>query len=74
MNKLHPYASINFRELTLSINNLVDNKSRTFVETACWPDDIKGSKYNMGLWNPWHYIDKYIFYYVEPMSLMGYFL
>lgn len=58
MNKLHPYASINFRELTLSINYLVDNKSQIFVETACWPDDIKGTKYNMGLWNPWHYIDK----------------
>mgnify|MGYP006872376533 CR=1 FL=1 len=31
MNKLHPYASIHFRELTLSINDLVDNKSRTFA-------------------------------------------
>lgn len=31
LNDLHPYAYINFKELTLSINHLVDNRSRTFI-------------------------------------------
>lgn len=62
LNELHPYASVHFRELTTSINKLVDNKSQTFIESSCWPDDIKSSKYSMNLWNAWHYTDKYFFY------------
>lgn len=58
LNELHPFASISFREISTSINDLVDNKSRTFIESACWPDDIKSTKYSMNLWNPWHYTDK----------------
>lgn len=57
LNQLDPFASVRFRELVNSINDLVDERSRTFIESACWPDDIKGSTYNMGLWNPWHYKD-----------------
>ena len=31
LNQLHPYASAHFRELTLSINKLCDNRTRTFI-------------------------------------------
>lgn len=31
LNKLHPHASVGFRELTTSINSLVDNRSQTFI-------------------------------------------
>jgi len=41
MNQLDFYASANFKELTLAINYLCDNRSRTFVESAVWADDIK---------------------------------
>ena len=58
INQEDPYASIHFRELVTSINELVDNKSRTFIESACWPDDIKSAKYSMNLFNPWHFKDR----------------
>lgn len=58
INQEDPYASIYFRELVTSINELVDNKSRTFIESACWPDDIKSAKYAMNLFNPWHFKDR----------------
>ena len=60
LNQLNPYASVKFRELVTSINNLVDNRSQTFIEAACWPDDLKGRQYNMELWNSWHFINKYM--------------
>lgn len=41
MNQLNMYASGNFGELTLAINHLCDNRSRTFIESAVWADDIK---------------------------------
>ena len=56
--KLHPYAFVHFRELIQSINHLVDNRSRTLIESACWPDDLKGHNYNMQLWDAWHFINK----------------
>ena len=31
LNQLDPYASIHFRDLVTSINDLCDNKSRTFI-------------------------------------------
>lgn len=52
-----PYAVVHFRELIYSINELCDGRSNTFIESACWPDDIKSNKYAMGLFNPWHYKD-----------------
>lgn len=58
LRKENPYAAVHFEDLLLSINALVDNRSRTFVETASWADDIKGYKYNMKLWNSWHFINK----------------
>jgi hypothetical protein len=42
MNQLDPYASVHFRDLVGSINQMCDNRSRTFIESASWPDDIKG--------------------------------
>jgi hypothetical protein len=47
LNQLSPFTSIKFRELITSINNLVDNRTRTFIESACWPDDLKERQYNM---------------------------
>ena len=58
LREISPYSYARFNELITSINNLVDNKSRTFIESACWPDDLKGRQYNMELWNSWHFIDK----------------
>ena len=58
LNQLSPYTSVRFRELVTSINNLVDNRTRTFIESACWPDDLKERQYNMELWNDWHFVDK----------------
>lgn len=51
MNQLDPKASVDFRELTLAINNLCDNRTRTFIESAVWPDDLKGKQYSMDIWN-----------------------
>lgn len=31
LNQLNPYASVRFRDLVGSINNLVDNRTRTFI-------------------------------------------
>lgn len=31
INQADPYSSVHFRELVNSINDLVDNKSRTFI-------------------------------------------
>ena len=59
INQEDPFAAVHFRELITSINELVDNRSRTFIESACWPDDIKSSKYKMNLFDPWHYKDGY---------------
>jgi hypothetical protein len=59
LNQLDSYAAVNFRELVNSINELVDNRSRSFIESACWPDDIKGRQYGMTLFDPWHFKDRY---------------
>ena len=58
LNQLDPAISSNFREVTKSINNLCDNRTRTFIESAVWPDDIKGSMYNMRVWDLWHFVDR----------------
>lgn len=47
LNQLSPTSAFKFRDIVLSINNLVDNRSRTFIESACWPDDLKERAYNM---------------------------
>ena len=65
INQLDPYSSIHFRELITSINALVDERSRTFIESACWPDDIKSKPYNMNLFNPWHFKDTYTCNYID---------
>jgi hypothetical protein len=58
LNQLSPYAANKFRGIVNSINNLVDNRSRSFIESACWADDLKEKQYNMEVWNDWHFIDK----------------
>lgn len=60
INQLDPFSSIHFRELVTSINSLCDNRTRTFIESACWPDDLKGKQYNMNLFDPWHFKDRYL--------------
>jgi hypothetical protein len=70
LNQLDPYASVHFRELTTSINALVDNRSRTFIECACWPDDIKGSQYKMNLFDPLHFKDRYRVIYTVRMFMI----
>lgn len=57
LNQLDPKTSVDFRELTLAINNLCDNRTRTFIESAVWPDDLKGKQYSMDIWNEWHFVD-----------------
>jgi len=57
LNQLDPFASAHFKDLVTSINQLCDNKSRTLIESACWPDDLKSSQYNMKLFDPWHFKD-----------------
>jgi cobyric acid synthase len=56
--QLSPYSLSNFKDVITSINSLVDNRGRTLIESACWADDLKERKYNMELWNDWHFIDK----------------
>lgn len=58
LNQLDPYASIHFRDLVTSINDLCDNKSQTFIESASWPDDIKDYPYMFHLFDPWHFKDR----------------
>lgn len=58
LNQLDPYASVHFRDLVTSINALCDNRTRTFIESACWPDDLKGAAYGMKLFDPLHYKDR----------------
>lgn len=58
LNQLSPTTSVRFRDLVASINTLVDNRTRTFIESACWPDDLKERQYNMELWNDLHFVDK----------------
>lgn len=65
LNQLDIYASGNFKEVTLSINHLCDNRTRTFIESAVWADDIKGRQYNMDIWNEWHFIDTYLFAFIK---------
>lgn len=68
MNQLDPYASVHFRDLVTSINQLCDNRSRTFIESASWPDDIKGQQYDMHLFDPWHFKDSpYVYDTVVPV-------
>ena len=68
LNQLDPYASVHFRDLVGSINNLCNNKSRTFIESACWPDDIKGYPYYMKLFDPYHFKDSpYVYDTVVPV-------
>ena len=57
LNQLDPYASVSFRELALAINPLCDNRTRTFIESAVWPDDIKERQFSMDIWNELHFID-----------------
>ena len=57
LEEVNPYALTHFKELIEGINNLVDEKSRTMIESSCWADDIKSYKYNMHLWDAWHFID-----------------
>ena len=60
-----PDVYVKFDRVISSINTLVDNRSRTFIETACWPDDIK--QYN-SFWNSWHFKDSpYVYDGVEPI-------
>lgn len=58
LKEISPYSFVHFSSLIFSINNLVDNRSRTFIESSCWPDDIKSKKYHMNIWSSWHFIDK----------------
>jgi hypothetical protein len=72
LNTLSPFAANKFKGVVLAINDLVDTRSRTFVESACWPDDLKDKQYNMLLWNDWHFLDKYHPpIYSDPMSATG---
>lgn len=57
MNQLDLYSSANFRELSLAINHLCDNRSRTFIESSIWADDIKSKNYSMNIWNDFHFKD-----------------
>ncbi len=57
-----------FRNLVESINFLCDNKTQTLIESAVWPDDLKNTKYNMGLWDSWHFGDTYPSFHTDPMS------
>ena len=71
LNQLNPYASAHFRKITLAINNLCDNRTRTFTESAVWADDLKGRQYSMDIWNEWHFVDTYFFHLkLDLMSLM----
>lgn len=63
LKQVSPSTKNSFDALVTSINNLVDNKSRTLIESACWADDLKARQYNMELWNDWHFIDKYFCIY-----------
>ena len=47
LKEYNAFAFINFKELVESIRDLVDEQSENFVESACWPDDLKQRKYNM---------------------------
>lgn len=64
LKEINPPAYAYFNDLITSINFLTDEKSQTFIESASWPDDIKSSKYNMHLWDAWHYKDLYNFPYI----------
>lgn len=63
LKQLSPSTKNSFDTLVTSINNLVNNKSRTLIESSCWADDLKSNQYNMKLWNDWHFIDKYFSIY-----------
>jgi hypothetical protein len=68
LNQLDPYASVHFRDLVASINQLVDNRSRTFIESACWADDIKSYPYYMKLFDAYHFKDTpYVYDTVVPV-------
>jgi hypothetical protein len=57
LTKIDPQAAEKFKTLVLSINtgSLTDGKSSTFRETACWADDLKGTKFTVV--NEWHFAD-----------------
>ena len=55
---LNPAAYASFENLIFSINTMTDNRSHTFIESSCWADDIKAYKYNVHLWDSWHFINK----------------
>lgn len=60
-----PSTYVAFNKVITSINSLVDNRSQTFIESACWPDDIK--PYNT-FWNSWHFKDcPYVYDGVQPI-------
>jgi hypothetical protein len=51
-----------------SINELCDNRSRTFIESACWPDDIKSYPAYFKLFDPYHFKDSpYVYDTVVPV-------
>ena len=35
----------------------MDNRSQTMIESACWADDLKSKKFNMHLWDEWHFVN-----------------
>ena len=47
LKEINPYVYDKMDELVKSINALTDDRSHTFIESASWPDDIKGSQYNL---------------------------
>jgi hypothetical protein len=51
-----PDAYKDFEDLVLKINSLTNGKSNSFIESACWPDDLKGAK--MNFWDNWHFVDR----------------
>jgi hypothetical protein len=42
-------------KITNILNGFSHNVITNFVESACWPDDVK--KYGMSSMDEWHYID-----------------
>jgi hypothetical protein len=57
LSSTNPDALKKFDALTNSINSLCDNRTRTLIEAAVWPDDIKATNFGMDLWNDWHFIN-----------------
>jgi len=41
--------------ITSVLNPYSHGKIKTFVESACWPDDVK--QFKLDILDPWHYIN-----------------